>query len=591
MTEIKSRCNEVFQKMWLHRSGVLLCVLMWLNLFYMHHNVYISHYGYAETDGFTPLFSMGYDVFVSLLFFEIITFGKRKIAYTLTYVFLFFFVVINIVYSRFMGQYLPLYALGETDNFHGTWWMDYINGAFKWKDILLVITTALSIFIIRKLPNERSWKASIEVFGVLLVLFFFHIYKGSRHDQVSIRSYSEIKEWKWAPLQFVENCGASVYTPRVTIFNYGIVEGQLIFGIIKNSSAVQLDQSEIQDVKKFISERKEDVFVTTDSCRVQGRPNIVMIVMESGLSCAVDEIISGRYVMPRLQELIQGENAYYNPKMKSNRGAGQSSDAQISYFTGLMPTKGEASILYVLRDSVVALPSIFATKGYTTCITIPNNEDFWHQKELNTKYGFTQAYALGTEENKFWCQDKDIFKNVVNEQKQLKSPFFHCVLTLSMHSPYQGNPDFIRGRKAFKFPLSYSQEYCNYLEKCNYTDEQIGKYIDYLKDVGVFANTIITVVSDHEPPFEAIEESPKLLSSELYLPLLIINSGIDSKKFSNKTCNQVDLFPTLLDMLGVESQWRGVGRSLLRQYETYELSEREERISAYILRGNYFGKK
>lgn len=219
-------------------------------------------------------------------------------------------------------------------------------------------------------------------------------------------------------------------------------------------------------------------------------------------------------------------------------------------------------------------------------MTIPNNENFWHQKELNAKYGFRQFFALGTEDNKLWCQDDEIFKNVIIEQQHLQQPFFHVVLTLSMHGSYKGNPSFNSKIDAFHFPVNYSPEYCNYLKKCNYTDEQIGKYLDYLRNTNRYSNTVIVISSDHEVDLNM----PKEKMNDYDLPLLIINSGVDNKFFSQSRCNQVDLFPTLIDLMGVESYWRGVGHSLMRKCDSFMLTDKEEYISAKILQGNYFGK-
>lgn len=573
-------------KLWADCRELLLCILMWLNLYYMHYEVYISRNNYTFSDGYTPFFFMCYDIMIVLLLFEIVALGKRRIAFSLAYVFLLFFVAANTVYSRFLGQYLQLYALGETENFHGTWWVSYIYEAFRWGDLLVAFNIVVSVILIRKLPNQKSWRAPLYILCSFLIVSLIFVYTASRYEQVSLRSYTELSQWSWHPLQFRENRNAAVYNPDATVFNYGVVEGQIVFGCLADKGVIELNDMDLAEIKSLIAERHSDIEALSDSCHIQGRSGIVMIVLESGLSCAVEEFIDGKYVMPRLHELICDNATYYNSHMKSNRGSGQSSDAQVSYFTGLIPLKGEFSILRVLKDSIIALPSLLAKNGYTTCITIPNNENFWHQKDLNTKYGFTKFYALGTEANGAWCKDDEIFENVKQEQEQLLRPFFHVILTLSMHGPYEGEPVFTPQRELFDFPKDYSTDYCHYLMKCNYTDEQIGKYVDFLKNTNRFDSTVIIIVSDHEVELNM----PAGTVNDYDLPLLIVNSGVDKKFFSQNRCNQVDLFPTLLDLMGLNNKWRGVGHSLLRNYDSFELTEKEVQISTKILQGNYFGK-
>lgn len=359
-------------KIWNHRFELLLYILIWGNLYYMHNEVYISHNNYTFTDGYTPFYFMCYDIIVTILFFEILTLGRRKAAFSLAFLFLFFFIVSNVVYSRFLGQYLPLYALTETDNFHGTWWVPYICEAFRWKDLTIAFSILCSVILIIKLPNRRSWHSPIHSIILFFIVSLVYVYKASRMEHVSLRSYTELSKWHWQTLQFEENRNAAVYLPDATIFNYGIIGGQILLEFVTGQSASRLDDAELSLINDLINQRHSGMEVLADSCRLQGRPDVVLIVLESGMSCAVEECVNGKYVMPTLNALIHDSSTYYNPHMKSNKGAGQSSDAQVSYFLGLIPMKGEFSILRVLKDSVIALPSLLEREGYTTCITIPH---------------------------------------------------------------------------------------------------------------------------------------------------------------------------------------------------------------------------
>ena len=580
---------HVGKKLWEHRWTIMLCILMWFNLYYMHYEVYLSKNSYMRSDSFTPYFFMCYDVLVSIFIFEIITLGKRRWAFSLAYVFILFFVIANIIYSRFLNQYMPLYALGETENFHGTWWTSYLPKAFRLSDVAILGNTILYFIIIHKLPNKKSFRAPLHTLCAISLILLYNIYKASRHDQVSLRSIEQISNWKWSIL-CPSDIGYTIYNPNSTIFYYGILDGQIAFGFLNSSIEKKLSKSEQQEIELLVSDRYSKVTSLNDSCKIEGQPNIVMIVLESGISAAIAEKIDDKYVMPNINKLIRNNDNYYNPTVKSNKGSGQSSDAQVSYFTGLIPLHNEMSILHVLKDSVIALPQLLHNKGYYTCITIPNNEDFWHQKELSIKYGFHTTNALGNEENGYWCHDREIFNSIVIEQKRMARPFFHVVLTLSMHGGYSTGNEYLADEiDSFHFPADYSQEYRVYLERCNYTDNQIGKYIETLKKEGLYDHTIIIIVSDHEVSDEIKMPAEKVLYHSL--PLLIANSGIASIKFFHGVCNQVDLFPTLLDMFNIDSRWRGVGHSLLRKNVSYELTDREKRISANILRGNYFQGK
>ena len=73
-----------------------------------------------------------------------------------------------------------------------------------------------------------------------------------------------------------------------------------------------------------------------------------------------------------------------------------------------------------------------------------------------------------------------------------------------------------------------------------------------------------------------------------------MNAPQKINKRSDLAISQADLFPTILDLAGIDSQWRGVGNSLLRPDSVMD-SEREklrvlhrEEISDIILDSDYF---
>ena len=55
----------------------------------------------------------------------------------------------------------------------------------------------------------------------------------------------------------------------------------------------------------------------------------------------------------------------------------------------------------------------------------------------------------------------------------------------------------------------------------------------------------------------------KLVSSEEYVPLLIINAPVGG--YRKAVMGQVDVYPTLLDQMGLDADWRGMGFSALGQ--------------------------
>lgn len=115
---------------------------------------------------------------------------------------------------------------------------------------------------------------------------------------------------------------------------------------------------------------------------------------------------------------------------------------------------------------------------------------------------------------------------------------------------------------------------------------QIGGYINYLKQTKIYDNSVIVICSDHETQ----EGSLNREGCTNDLPLIIANTGINPKRFYKGRINQIDVFPTMLDMFGIKSEWRGMGHSLLRSNYDNTITDKQRNISNKILLGNYFAQ-
>ena len=568
--------NKVYRKQYLIMLALYL--LMFINEAYMHYEVYVSNY--------TPFvcgrafYYWVMDIIIILLFFYTVTLGRRKLAFTLSYGFINIFVLANIGYSRFFNQYFNFDVLGESSNFQGTWWITYLPQAFRWSDILLLLTTLLFICGLRILKDKNSYKNIFVVF--LIYTFCYTCYIGSR--VITWRSVDDIKIW------LTTNYGEELYhkykfNQEYAVVHKGIVITQIYCNLRWRSHKQKLSTSDLQNIKLYIEDSNKKLSKLSDSCIVKGKPNIVFIMVESYVAAASKTKINGKEVMPNINSLMRENNCYVNLSVTSNRGSGVSSDAQISYFTGLLPLKNEIAVTSIIKNEVIAFPKLLhEQKEYHTYITLPTGKNFWHQEEANEKYGIDNVIEFGNKANDFFCQDEELFKKMEQVTHSLKEPYLNIILTLSMHGGYDN--DFLKeqGYKSpFQYPKSYPITFRYYLDKCYYTDAQIGKYINYLKKSKQYNNTIIMICSDHEVP-----EASKQMGCPEDLPLMIINSHIAKDKFYQGRINQIDLYPTLIDMFELKTKWRGMGHSLLRDDYNDKITPEKRNISNMIINGDYF---
>ena len=98
------------------------------------------------------------------------------------------------------------------------------------------------------------------------------------------------------------------------------------------------------------------------------------------------------------------------------------------------------------------------------------------------------------------------------------------------------------------------------------TDSCIGKFIDDLRRLDLAKNTIVAIVSDHTQIYlNRIEGRHDSIAgpNDWGIPMFIV--GTDTTMRYEPVIGQVDVFPTLLDVMGANAYpWKGLGHSILR---------------------------
>ncbi len=125
------------------------------------------------------------------------------------------------------------------------------------------------------------------------------------------------------------------------------------------------------------------------------------------------------------------------------------------------------------------------------------------------------------------------------------------------------------------FQVSDDPQYfrSQYMGEVSYLDHQLGVLTDQLRELGIFEDVLIVVVADHG---ESLGEHGIHLSHHgLYdetvrVPLIVKPPGRTSASSGGVVTgavSTVDLFPTVLELLGIESDVRVRGRSLVGPIE------------------------
>ena len=138
------------------------------------------------------------------------------------------------------------------------------------------------------------------------------------------------------------------------------------------------------------------------------------------------------------------------------------------------------------------------------------------------------------------------------------------LVTYSGHAPFKLPEEL----KEIHFSPAIPQKMNDYMTTARYTDKAIGKFVEYLKTLPQYDETLIVITGDHEGLATYREElcnapgGKGIVSDKTFTPFIIVNSPVGMRY--DKVMGQIDMYPTLLNLLQLDDYyWSGLGQSIL----------------------------
>lgn len=298
--------------------------------------------------------------------------------------------------------------------------------------------------------------------------------------------------------------------------------------------------------------------------------------------------MDGKEITPFLNQLKRDSSVYYNGHLQPNINIGESPDGQFIYMSGLLPLKSDITVNLMKGRTVHGLPTLLAEQGIATHshAIVPTSPTFWEQDAMNDVYGIEKLYSKLDYQGEVPIyrdlNDGQVFEMASQIDSKAQEPFFSLILTMSMHHPY----DKCEEHGFTLSDTSLTPEYRNYLVDCHYFDSQLEQYINALRRSGVYDRSVIVITADHHAHYSVLNMEEGTISEEL--PLYIIHGGIRPERVWQGSCNQLDVYTTLLDMFGLTPQWRGFGHTLLKKDYRNLVTEEVQQCSEWMIRSDYF---
>lgn len=155
-------------------------------------------------------------------------------------------------------------------------------------------------------------------------------------------------------------------------------------------------------------------------------------------------------------------------------------------------------------------------------------------------------------ENVWGIDDESLFNNsisMIDRMVQPSQPFFAHIMTTSNHRPFtfpEGKVDLPQGHRE---------------GAVKYTDYAIGKLIENAKTKPWFKDTLFVIVADH---CSSAAGKTKLPVDRYHIPLFFYAPDLLPAGHYSRMVSQIDIAPTLLDILGAKGSQHFFGQSLFK---------------------------
>ena len=452
--------------------------------------------------------------------------------------------LVQVCYCRAYDDLMPWQSLTLTENVNRTL-VGSTTALLRWQDLLIVVPLLLLVLwhcLCRResTTGPRLKPLLITLAAAVLTALVGYIVPGQNYAKRFLHNFSN-REY------FAQN-------------------GLLPYAAFSLYDAA-FNRHEVTDEDRALLDRffDEECRSYVDNPYGEKGRNLVLIIVESLHTWPIGMEVDGREVTPVLNRLVGGEGVIYAPHVLFQTSHGHSSDAHFMYNTGLLP----------LRDGVVAVhhgdgpyPTLAAALvGYDCREIICTPGVNWNQQVTARTYGFDTLYtrddlseALRLHDN---VDDAALTDYAAQLLPTLRQPFFIEMVTMTMHAPY--NEGKLRPSWITRSDTLTAEARC-YLNCVNVTDSCLGAFIDDMHRLGMDENTVVAIVSDHTQLYynRIVGRSDyEFVPDDWGIPMII--AGVDTTLRYDDVIGQVDVYPTLLDVMGANAySWKGLGYSILR---------------------------
>lgn len=234
-------------------------------------------------------------------------------------------------------------------------------------------------------------------------------------------------------------------------------------------------------------------------------------------------------------------------------------NARFAALSGLYPVRNYEAFTFH-RVDVESIFDILHQYGYVSSVFASDSFDYTDFRDFLRDRGIETMYDANTmpgHENGgvSWGVKEEVTLKAIQSQIRKYAgshqKFFLSYFPVAPHNPFDGTPPQFQ-----KFPVAKKNDYVpQYENELLYLDWVISSIVDELKNNGLLDQTLVIITDDHGemlgvnggPIGHGWAVTPRLAN----IPLMIMDPGNPGYHVNDTVGSQVDLLPTVLDLLGI----------------------------------------
>lgn len=467
--------------------------------------------------------------------------------------------IANVMYCRTYFTAIPFdtyFLVGNLSDFTAS-----VKDSIRIGDFVLPLITVATALVAYRLPKRREWPSRTGSLAAAVALGLT-VWIGLVCRGGFYAAYDKL-----AQSCYYSTCGVPTYT----------VAGHLIYNSMNERNADPASAK--RETARWLTEKEaERPFIALPDS-VGRRRNLVIILLESFESWPVGKRVGEVEITPFINSLVSRPTTLYAPAMLTQVGAGRSIDAQLLLGSGMLPMLNSVySMKYPQYDYPSLMKAMRENRGARSVILTCDKPITWNQEVIARAMGYDSLLHRSS-----WRHDELIGNPaklsdgsfLTQSVEKLKSgelgidgrPYLLTFVTYSGHNPFR-LPDRLKDPALKAATQGFPERLADYILMARYTDSKLRTLIDYLQSRPDASETLIVITGDHEGlagDRADLLETPQgsaLVDPGKYTPFIALNSPVGGRV--DGVIGQVDMYPTLLTLMGLESyRWKGMGQNIL----------------------------